>query len=194
MGDAACGPTRTSTGSDFTQAERGRARSPAELSNLVRYEVLKRSAGSTSTPTSRRGGRSTTCSAGVKLFAALELPGRVACGIVGAVPGHRAMERAARLSRQTLGLGPHSADANGPYFLSLLLEQEPEATIFGADKFYPYRWDEPERAGEPFPGAYAVHHWSTSWWAQEPGLRRAEGTASPPFAAGHGPGTVSSDL
>ena len=31
-------------------------------------------------------------------------------------------------------------------------------TIFGADKFYPYTRDEPQRARESFPGAYAVHH------------------------------------
>ena len=91
------------------------------------------------------------------------------------------MERAARLSRQTLGLGPHSADANGPYFLSLLLEQEPEATIFGADKFYPYRWDEPERADEPFPGAYAVHHWTHEL------VGAGGGSGNPPVRPGAGP-------
>ena len=71
--------------------------------------------------------------------------------------------RAARESRRTLGIGAHSADANGPYFLSLILEQEPGVTIFGAECFYPYLWDEPERRGEPFPHAYAVHHWAESW-------------------------------
>jgi hypothetical protein len=104
---------------------------------------------------------------GVDVFAALELPGRAACGALGAVPGHPVFERAARLSRLTLGLGAHSADATGPYFISLILEQEPGVTIFGADKFYPYHWEEPERAGDPFPGAYGVHHWSTSWWGEE---------------------------
>ena len=87
--------------------------------------------------------------------------------MIGAVPGHRVMERAARLARQTSGLGAHSADANGPYLLTLLLEQEPGATIFGAETFYPYTWEEPERAGEPFPNAYAVHHWTLSWWAEQ---------------------------
>ena len=83
--------------------------------------------------------------------------------MLGAVPGHPAFERAARLARQTLGLGLHSADANGPYLLSLILEQEPGVTIFGTEKFYPYPWDEPERAGDAFPDAYAVHHWTLSW-------------------------------
>ena len=151
----------------ITDDERRRARSPSELSNLVRYEVLARHGGVYVDTDFEARRPLDDLLPGVELFAALELPGRAACGVVGAVPGHRAMERAARLSRQTLGLGLHSADANGPYFLTLLLEQEPEATIFGADKFYPYRWDEPERAGEPFPDAYAVHHWTLSWWAEQ---------------------------
>jgi hypothetical protein len=29
------------------------------------------------------------------------------------------------------------------------------------------RWDELERAAEPFPEAYAVHHWTLSWWAEQ---------------------------
>jgi hypothetical protein len=83
------------------------------------------------------------------------------------VPGHVAFRRAARLARQTLGLGLHSADANGPYLLTLIAEQEPSVTIFGAERFYPYLWDEPERAGEDFPDAYAVHHWAASWRGAE---------------------------
>jgi hypothetical protein len=71
--------------------------------------------------------------------------------------------RATRLARRTLGTGVNSPNANGPYFLSLLLEQEPGFAIFGAKLFYPYLWDEPERRHEAFPDAYAIHHWSLSW-------------------------------
>ena len=56
----------------------------------------------------------------------------------------------------------HSADANGPYFLSLILEQEPDLAIFGPQLFYPYLWDELERRNEAFPDAYAVHHWASA--------------------------------
>ena len=151
----------------FTDAERRHARSPSELSNAVRYEILRRVGGVYFDTDVESRRPLDDLLAGVEAFSALELPGRVACGAIGAVPGHRAFERAARLSRQTLGLGLHSADANGPYFFSLILEQEPSVTIFGAEKFYPYTWDEPERAGEPFPDAYAVHHWATSWKRDE---------------------------
>ncbi len=154
-------------GLGIADAERRRARSPAELSNLVRYEVLRRFGGVYVDTDVECRRPLDGLLAGVEAFSALEMPGRAACGIIGAVPGHRLFERAARLARATLGLGLHSADANGPYFLSLLLEQEPEVTIFGAEKFYPYTWEEPERAGEPFPDAYAVHHWSLSWRGAE---------------------------
>lgn len=66
----------------------------------------------------------------------------------------------------TLGVGAHSADANGPYFFTLLLEQEPDVTIFGAELFYPYLWNELERRDEAFPDAYAVHHWELSRWKE----------------------------
>jgi hypothetical protein len=152
---------------DIGDAERARARTPSELSNLVRYEVLRRFGGvyvDTDVECRRNFGK---LLAGVDAFAALELPGRVGTAVLGGVPGHAAFERAARLARQTLGLGPHSASANGPYLMTLIAEQEPDVTVFGAETFYPYLWDEPERAGWEFPDAYAVHHWATSWWGSE---------------------------
>ena len=152
---------------EITGAERSRTRSASELSNLVRYEILARFGGVYFDMDVECRRPLDHLLAGVEAFAALELPGRAGTAVLGAVPGHPLFERAARLSRQTLGLGRHSADANGPYFLSLILEQERDVTIFGAEKFYPYTWEERERAGEPFPDAYAVHHWATSWKREE---------------------------
>ena len=149
-------------------AERYRARSPAELSDVVRYEVLSRFGGVYVDTDVECRRNLEQLLAGVQAFAALELPGRVGTAVLGGVPGHAAFVRAARLARQTVGLGPHSADATGPYLMTLIAEQEPDVTIFGAETFYPYLWDEPERAGRDFPDAYAVHHWSTSWWDAEP--------------------------
>lgn len=96
-------------------------------------------------------------------FAGLELPGRVCNAVLGSVAGHPVFARPRQLARRTLGTGVHSPNANGPYFLSLLVEREPDFTIFPATHFYPYLWDEPERRHETFPDAYAVHHWALSW-------------------------------
>ncbi|HEX5852429.1 MAG TPA: glycosyltransferase [Solirubrobacteraceae bacterium] len=150
-------------GLDITAAERERARTPSELSNLVRYEVLRRHGGvyvDTDVDCLRP---LTPLLRGLDAFAALERPGRVGNAVLGSVAGHPAFTRAARLARRTLGIGAHSPDANGPYFLSLILEQEPaNVAILPARLFYPYLWDELERRHESFPDAYAVHHWTLS--------------------------------
>jgi Glycosyltransferase sugar-binding region containing DXD motif len=150
---------------DICAPQRELARTHAELSNLVRYEVLHRHGGvyvDTDVECRRPW---TPLLRGIDAFAALEIPGGVCNAILGAVAGHPAFARAARLARDTLGTGAHSPDANGPRFLSLVLEQEPNVAILPASLFYPYLWDEPERRHETFPDAYAVHHWTLSWLA-----------------------------
>jgi Glycosyltransferase sugar-binding region containing DXD motif len=149
--------------------ERERSRSRSELSDLMRYEVLHRFGGVYVDTDFECRRPLTPLLRGIDAFAALELPGRVGNAVLGAIPGHPAFARAARLARRTLGTGANSTDANGPYFLSLILEQEPNTAIFGARLFYPYLWTEPERRGEAFPDAYAVHHWAMSWVKQADG-------------------------
>ncbi len=148
---------------EITAADRERARDHSEMSDLFRYEVLQRFGGIYVDTDVECLRPLTPLMRGVDAFAALEVPGRVGTAVLGAVPGHPVFARAARLARRTLGTGLNNADANGPYFLSLLLEQEPGAAILGARCFYPYLWDEPERRNETFPEAFAVHHWAMSW-------------------------------
>jgi mannosyltransferase OCH1-like enzyme len=153
---------------DITAIDRDRSRTRSELSNLVRYEVLHRFGGVYVDTDVECQRPLPPLLKGIDAFAALELPGRVCTAILGAVPGHPVFGRATRLTRRTLGTGLHSAIANGPYFLSLLLEQEPGFAIFAKKLFYPYLWDEPERRHEAFPDAYAIHHWALSWVKEKP--------------------------
>jgi inositol phosphorylceramide mannosyltransferase catalytic subunit len=143
--------------------ERERARTQSELSNLTRYEVLHRYGGVYVDTDVECLRPLTALLGGIDAFAALEVPERIGTAILGSVAGHPVFERAARLARQTFATGTHSTEANGPYFLTLILEQEQNVAIFGAELFYPYLWDEPERRHEKFPDAYAVHHWALSW-------------------------------
>jgi inositol phosphorylceramide mannosyltransferase catalytic subunit len=145
--------------------ERERARSHSELSNLVRYEVLNRHGGVYVDTDVECRRPLTPLLRGIDAFAALEVPGGVGSAILGSVAGHPVFARAARLARRTLGTGVHSPDANGPRFVSLIIEQEGDVAIFAARLFYPYLWDELERRHETFPDAYAVHHWTLSWLA-----------------------------
>jgi hypothetical protein len=148
---------------EIGETERERARTRSELSNLMRYEILRRHGGVYVDTDVECLRTLEPLLHDVQAFAALEREGRVGNAVLGSIPEHAAFVRAARLARQTLGLGAHSVDANGPYFLSLILEQEPSVTILGAHLFYPYRWDEPERRHDTFPDAYMVHHWAKSW-------------------------------
>lgn len=159
---------------DITESERGRARTHSELSNLMRYEVLRRFGGVYVDTDVECKRPLTPLLRGIDAFAALELPGRVGNAVLGSVPDHPAFTRAARQARRTLGLGEHSVQANGPYFLSLILEQEANVAILGAELFYPYRWDEPERRDDTFPDAYAVHHWKKSWGTAAASSRRSD--------------------
>jgi hypothetical protein len=152
---------------DITADERERARTPSELSNLARYEILSRHGGVYVDTDLECQRPLDPLLRGIDAFAALEATGRLATGILGSVADHPIFTRAARNARRTLGVGAHSADANGPYFFTLIAEQEigrePSIAIFGASLFYPYSWTELERCHERFPDAYAIHHWALSW-------------------------------
>lgn len=145
-------------------AERKRSHTRAELSNLVRYELLHRYGG-VYVDTDVECLRSLTpLLRGIDAFAALEVPGRIGTAVLGSAAGHPTFVRAARLARQTLGIfEPDAASTNGAYFLSLIIEQDDDVAIFRRQIFYPFLWDESERRHETFPDAYTVHHWAMSW-------------------------------
>ena len=158
----------------ISAAEREAARSPAELANLLRYVILHREGGVYVDTDVESLRPLDPLLRGIDGFAALEVPGRVCNAILGSVPGHEAFAQAARCARRTLGRGPNNATANGPYMLSLVLEDAPDVAIFPAALMYPFRWDEPEVPARDLPDAYTIHHWNKSWTAVE-----AAGPVSP---------------
>jgi hypothetical protein len=145
----------------------------------VRYEVLHRHGGVYVDTDVECLRPLTPLLRGIDAFAALEAPGRIGSAIMGSVAGHRVFARAARLARHTVGTGAHSVDANGPRFLSLIVEQESNLAIFAARLFYPYLWDELERRNETFPDAYAVHHWALSHVRRELAAEREAELTTP---------------
>ncbi len=90
--------------------------------------------------------------------------------IFGAWPGHPFLHRLVRgLDDSVSGdpTGPPNV-VTGPQYLSRVYAGSPEAQRSGvallpAPMLLPYHFSEPERAGEPFPDAFAVHHWSHAW-------------------------------
>jgi hypothetical protein len=136
-----------------------RARHYTELSDLVRFEVLRRHGGVYVDTDVECLHPFDDLLQGERVLMGYERPGRVGSAVLAAVAGHPFFVDAATLARETVGLGANSADATGPYFLTLLVRDHPEVTILPKEAFYPYGWDEPERRHDEFPHSYAVHHW-----------------------------------
>lgn len=151
------------------------AGTPARQADLARYELL-----------ATRGGIYVDCDMecvrnvedlldGVRAFAAREDERIVNIAILGAVPGHPFFElAAAEAVRRVAALpGAPTNEQTGPVMFTELLQAvgaAADVTVFGPECFYPYHYNEPERAGGPFPDAYAVHHWARSWAGELDGL------------------------
>jgi len=133
---------------------------PAEHSDLLRYEILRRHGGvyvDTDVECLRPIDELLT---GVVAFAGFELPGRLGTAVMGAVPGHAAMEELTLLASVACGHGPYPA-STGPALANMVLPEYDDITLFSADRFYPVLWDGVERRGAEAP--YADHHWTLSW-------------------------------
>lgn len=100
----------------------------------------------------------------VDRFAAWETDGVwVNNAIIGAAPGDQMMGDliAALPASVSRNAGNRPNVMTGPQFLTPIARTH-DVTLFPSAWFYPYRWDELDRAGEEFPQAFAVHHWDNA--------------------------------
>lgn len=140
---------------------------PAELSNLIRYQVVAEHGGVYVDTDAECLRPIDELVRGLDAFAGCSIPGRVSAGLFGAVPGHPAVERCAALARRFAGLR-YPESTCGPILFTEVLWDFPEFTVYPPEFFYPYLWDEPERRHDRFDGAYSVHHWTLSWRVEPP--------------------------
>jgi len=143
-----------------------RATNPVELADVARFHILAEHGGVYVDTDFECLRPHDPLLRGIDAFAAFQVPGQVNTAILGSVPEHPAFRRAAELSLETFGRAPLPA-ATGPPFFTHLIWDFPDVTLFPPELFYPYLWFEPERKGEQFPRAYAVHHWAMSWGGAE---------------------------
>lgn len=92
--------------------------------------------------------------------------------IAGAIPGHPFLDKLidgipANVARRA---GRRPNWLTGPRYITPILLRRSDVTVHPAEMFFPYAWNELDRASEEFPGARAVHH----WWNQRtnPTLRK----------------------
>lgn len=153
-----------------------RAASPAQRADIARLELLHRYGGVYVDTDFEPLKPLDDLIAGTSCFIATEDGRWLATGIMGAVPGHPFV---ADLIDGLPGSIQENRDAppnqqTGPKYVTgryrAYTEAHPDdpVTVFPAALFYPYHFTEPERAGDAFPDAYAVHHWSHSWKPPEP--------------------------
>ena len=137
-----------------------RGRGPAERSDLVRYEVLRRYGGVYVDTDFEAFQPIDPLLEGVDAFTAYLRVDRakIATGIMGCVPGHPAFEIAA--ARAAEWIGTVALGETGPWLMFEVVRDFPEVTVFGAELFYPYHWTELHLRDSEFPEAYAAHHWS----------------------------------
>lgn len=83
--------------------------------------------------------------------------------IIGATPSHELMHGLiARLPHNVKAKrGKRPNHLSGPRFFTPLARRH-DITVHPSRLFYPYRWDELDRAGGDFGDAYAVHHWNNA--------------------------------
>lgn len=96
-------------------------------------------------------------------FIGEEEPGRLAIGIFGARASHPWLQKLIEELPRSWREQHTIPDQTGPGFVTRVSQGRSDVVVFPPRYFYPYSWREPERAGETFPDAYAVHRWQHSW-------------------------------
>ena len=136
-----------------------RLRNPAERSDIIRLEVLLRFGG-IYVDTDVECLRSIEpLLEGVEFCTTYVKRGMLSNAFIGAKPGHPILERAVRELRPRTEYGV-DREATGPVFLTKLIRQYPEVTIFPLGYFYASSPSQYERA-------YAINHVARSWLEPE---------------------------
>jgi len=107
-------------------------------------------------------------------FAGWVRPGRIGSAVMGAVPGHPAVERLLTEMQRRVGSG-NQIDATVALTTDVFSAAR-DVTIFDSDAFYPYHpRHNPAVPGDDFPNSYAVHHWGLTWKSKDDLRERVRG-------------------
>lgn len=137
----------------------------AQMADVLRYEILLRHGGVYLDTDFECLRNIDPILVGVKNFACSEDGRSISIGIIGTQPNSIYMERCLNALPKRLG-ETSPADETGPGLMTRVLlggGLAGDFTLFPREWFYPYNWNEPHRANEHFPQAYAVHRWAHSW-------------------------------
>ena len=139
-----------------------RARNLAERADVLRYEILRRHGGVYVDVDVECLRPLDDLLTGVEVFAAYEVPGRLCNAVMGGVAHHPALHRVCDLVARTVGRG-HYPEATATVLLTRAFEPLGDVTLFSAERFYPYLWDQTPADAVITDATYAMHHWAKSW-------------------------------
>jgi hypothetical protein len=107
-------------------------------------------------------------------FCAWVRPGRIGSAVLGAVPGHPAIDKLLTEMQRRVGEGSQIEATVA--LLTDVLSEAPDVEVFDSETFYPYhpRHNPADPDGD-FEGAYAVHHWGLTWKTKEDLRERVRG-------------------
>ncbi|OYU27250.1 MAG: hypothetical protein CFE41_11650 [Burkholderiales bacterium PBB2] len=155
-----------------SKAQLASATSYAQMADILRYEILYRHGGVYLDTDFECRKSIEPILQGVSNFSCSEDGSSISIGILGAVPGSVYMKRCMDALPAKVGLTVPTLETGPGMFTKVLLGQglSNDFTLFPSLWFYPYGWQELDRAGESFPEAYAIHRWAHSWGDGERGL------------------------
>lgn len=148
------------------------ATSYAQMADILRYEILHRHGGIYIDTDFECLRSLEPILDGVKNFACSEDGYSITNALIGASPDSPYMLRCIEALPAKVGIFPPTQETGPALFTHALLDGglNGDFTLFPRTWFYPYNWNEPHRAGEAFPEAYAIHRWAHSWAEAEQGL------------------------
>lgn len=157
------------------QIEYDRARTWAQKSDVLRYEILLDHGGVYLDTDMECVRNIEELLAGVPAFAAAENDDLLGNAVLGALPNHPWMHHVVTELPRAFQDHLLTLDQTGPAFLTAHTLGREDVAIFPSRTFYPH--SSASLHGEaPVPDrAFAVHHWSKSWAAQEVELLEQRG-------------------
>jgi hypothetical protein len=159
------------------------ARSAADKSNILRYELLLNEGGVYVDTDFECRKSITNLISDKDAFAALQFDGVINNAIIGAVPNHTVLEAVVRGLEKNIARLPQkvaSVFRSGPFYFGPVVKRFPNFHLFPPSMFYPYQWHERWKRNRVFKGAYAVHHWTLSGrFADFPDRKIVGSTSSP---------------
>jgi len=137
--------------------------SPAQRSDIARYEIVRTHGGVYLDTDFECLRNLEPLLAGADAFVVKEDARQLSNGIFGSTAGHPWLDDVVARLPSSLSTAETIPEQSGPRFLTAVTRGRPDVAVFEPDLFYPYPWEEPWRRAERFSGAYAVHHWASSW-------------------------------